>query len=185
MTCGKGESTGLTKSSAVAAFRQAKETGACRCLSPQPSDDWDLTRAPDSLIGNRKKLTSKDVTVLLFCIVNKFAVKDVDIHVHISRSWFSSSPLDLLTKSRSSCVFGTPYQGWPFFSISRSKRDFLIQKLVVYGKLLWTTGVGSNFESGWRQPEKTMPKQRISAWKGKDNKDRVINSLFSILIQFY
>ena len=105
MTCGKGESTGLTKSSAVAAFRQAKETGACRCLSPQPSDDWDFTRAQDGLISNRKTLTSKDVTVLLFCIVNKFAVKDVDIHVHISRSWFSSSPLDLLTKSRSSCVF--------------------------------------------------------------------------------
>ena len=38
--------------------------------------------------------------------------------------------------------------------------------------------VGSNFESGWRKPEKTMPKQRISAWKGKDNKDRVIKSFF-------
>ena len=30
-----------------------------------------------------------------------------------------------------------------------------------------------------------MPKQRISAWKGKDNKDRVIKSPFSISIQFY
>jgi len=36
---------------------------------------------------------------------------------------------------------------------------------------------GSNFESGWRQPEKTMPKQRISAWKGKDNKEVNVEEL--------
>eukprot|EP00434_Breviolum_minutum_P017263 symbB.v1.2.015239.t2/scaffold1132.1/size136097/10 len=36
---------------------------------------------------------------------------------------------------------------------------------------------GSNFESGWRQPEKTMPKQGISAWKGKDNKEVNVEEL--------